>query len=181
VARPVTIDRTCPVACGCLLETIGRWHCGVRFVKRVRSVEVSRARAVRDLRVRSVEQRVRSLDDYWGAELTVEILRLSFEEEDTWTATGDRSQCSASGHIDRHVRSLRKSPNKGVTALFVREAINTYGGRPWSGAEHTLALVGYVVVLGSPITHSCLIVFIGSSERAILVRLHCEIASSGTR
>jgi hypothetical protein len=39
-------------------------------------------------------------------------------------------------------------------------------------AEHTLALVAYVVVLGSPLTHSCLIVFIGSSERAILVQLH---------
>jgi hypothetical protein len=47
--------------------------------------------------------------------------------------------------------------------------------------EHTLALVAYVVVLGSPLTHSCLIVFIGSSERAILVRLHREVASSGTR
>jgi hypothetical protein len=36
-------------------------------------------------------------------------------------------------------------------------------------------------MLGSPLTHSCLIVFIGSSERAILVRLYCEIALSGTR
>jgi hypothetical protein len=48
-------------------------------------------------------------------------------------------------------------------------------------AEHTIALVAYVVVLGSPLTHSCLIVFIWSSEWAILVRLYREIASSGTR
>jgi hypothetical protein len=47
--------------------------------------------------------------------------------------------------------------------------------------EHTIVFVAYVVVLGSPLTHSCLIVFIGSSERAILVRLHHEVASSGTR
>jgi hypothetical protein len=76
---------------------------------------------------------------------------------------------------------MRKTPSEGVTAIFIRGAINTSGGRPWPAAEHTLALVAYVVVLGSPLTHSCLIVFIGSSERAILVRLHCEIASSGTR
>jgi hypothetical protein len=48
-------------------------------------------------------------------------------------------------------------------------------------AEHTRALVAYVVVLGSPLTHLSLIVFIWSSEWAILVRLHCEVASSGTR
>jgi hypothetical protein len=39
--------------CGCSLEMTGRYHCGVRFVKRARPVKVSRARAVRDLRVRS--------------------------------------------------------------------------------------------------------------------------------
>jgi hypothetical protein len=38
-----------------------------------------------------------------------------------------------------------------------------------------------VVVLGSPLTPSCLIVFIKLSERAILVRLHRVVASSGTR
>ena len=38
-----------------------------------------------------------------------------------------------------------------------------------------------MVVLGSPLTHLSLIVFIRSSECAILVRLHCEVASSGTR
>jgi hypothetical protein len=30
-ARLATIDRTCPVTSGCLLETTGRWHCGVRL------------------------------------------------------------------------------------------------------------------------------------------------------
>jgi hypothetical protein len=69
----------------------------------------------------------------------------------------------------------------GVTALFDRGVINRPCGRPWPAAEHTLALVAYVVVLGSPLTHSCLIVFIGSSERAILVRCIERIASSGTR
>jgi hypothetical protein len=44
---------------------------------------------------------------------------------------GDRTQCSASGHIDRRVRSLRKTPSEGVTAIFVYGAINTCGGRPW--------------------------------------------------
>jgi hypothetical protein len=48
-------------------------------------------------------------------------------------------------------------------------------------AEHTIALVAYVVVLRSPLTHSCLIVFIGSSEIVILVRCIVRIASSGTR
>jgi hypothetical protein len=38
-----------------------------------------------------------------------------------------------------------------------------------------------MVVLGSPLTHLSLIVFIQSSERAILVRLHHKVASSGTR
>jgi hypothetical protein len=53
VARPVMIDRTRPVTCGCLLEMTRHWHCDVRFVKRARPVEVSRVRAVRDLRVQS--------------------------------------------------------------------------------------------------------------------------------
>jgi predicted membrane protein len=38
-----------------------------------------------------------------------------------------------------------------------------------------------LIVLGSPLTHLSLIVFIGSSERAILVRCTVRIASSGTR
>jgi hypothetical protein len=32
VARPIMIDRTRPVVCGYLLESIGRWHCGVQSV-----------------------------------------------------------------------------------------------------------------------------------------------------
>jgi hypothetical protein len=89
-------------------------------------------------------------------------------------ATRPVSSTGASGQCE-------KMPSKGVTVIFVRGAINTCGGRPWPVAEHTLALVAYVVVLGSPLTHSCLIVFIGSSERAILVRCIVRIASSGTR
>jgi hypothetical protein len=75
----------------------------------------------------------------------------------------NRTPCSASGQFNRHVRSMRKTPSEGVTAIFVCGAINTCGGRPWLVAEHTIALVAYVVVLGSPLTHSCLIVFIRSS------------------
>jgi hypothetical protein len=41
--------------------------------------------------------------------------------------------------------------------------------------------VACVGVLGSPLTHSCLIVFIRLSERAILVRCIMRIASSDTR
>ena len=51
----------------------------------------------------------------------------------------------------------------------------------WPATEHTRALVAYVVVLGSPLTHICLIVIIRLCERAILVQLHHEVASSGTR
>jgi hypothetical protein len=36
-------------------------------------------------------------------------------------------------------------------------------------------------VLGCPLTHICLIVIIRLSVSAILVRLYCESASSGTR
>jgi hypothetical protein len=82
---------------------------------------------------------------------------------------------------DRRVYCPRKTSSEGATAIFVCGAINRRCGRPWLGAEHNLALVAYVVVLGRPLTHSCLIVFIGSSERAILERLHREIASYGTR
>jgi hypothetical protein len=31
VARPVVVHLTRPVVRGCLLEMIGRWHCGVRY------------------------------------------------------------------------------------------------------------------------------------------------------
>jgi hypothetical protein len=73
------------------------------------------------------------------------------------------------------------APEFAATANIALGAINRSGGRPWLVAEHSIVLVAYVVVLGSPLTHSSLIVFIGSSERTILVRLHREVASSGTR
>jgi hypothetical protein len=85
-------------------------------------------------------------------------------------AHGDWTRCSASDQFDRHVRSSRNLPSEGVTALFDRGVINRCLGRPWTIADHTIVFVTCVVVLGSPLTHSCLIVFIGSSERAILVR-----------
>jgi hypothetical protein len=73
------------------------------------------------------------------------------------------------------------APEFAAKASIALGAINTYGGRPLPVAEHTLALVAYVVVFGSPLTHSCLIVFIRSSERTILVCCIVRIASSGTR
>jgi hypothetical protein len=91
-------------------------------------------------------------------------------------AQGDRTRCSASGQFDRRVRLSRNLPSEGVTALFDHGVINRCLGWPWPGAEHTIVFVTCVVVLRSPLTHSCLIVFIRSSERAILVccfeRLH---------
>ena len=87
----------------------------------------------------------------------------------------------ASGRSDRHIRSSRKTPSEGITALFVRWVKNRSHGRPWAVAEHTRALVACVVVLGSPPSHIYLIVIIRLCERAILVRLHREVASSGSR
>jgi hypothetical protein len=93
------------------------------------------------------------------------------------TGRGAARLVSSTGASDR----CEKMPSEGVMVIFVHGAINTCGGWPWSVAKHTLALVAYVVVLGSPLTHSCLIVFIGSSERAILVHCIMRIAQSGTR
>jgi hypothetical protein len=66
-------------------------------------------------------------------------------------------------------------------ALFMWGLINS----PLAGLrlvlEHPWALVACVGVLGSPLTHLSLIVFIWSSEWVILVWLHREVASSGTR
>jgi hypothetical protein len=75
-------------------------------------------------------------------------------------AVSNQTRCSTSGQFDLRVRAMQKMPSEGVTVIFVRGAINTCGGQPWSGAEHTIALVAYVVVLRSPLTQSCLIVFI---------------------
>jgi hypothetical protein len=56
VARPATIDRTRPVVSGSLLEMIGRWHCGVRFVlRRVWSLARRRGRCVIGASDRGVE------------------------------------------------------------------------------------------------------------------------------
>jgi hypothetical protein len=57
VARPVTIDRTRQVVSGSLLESTGRWHCGVRLVSAARPVAWSATRISGDRtprRVRSI-------------------------------------------------------------------------------------------------------------------------------
>jgi hypothetical protein len=101
---------------------------------------------------------------------------------DMWRASERRTLDAASVAMatDAYI-APEKHLVKGKRLYSFVGAINRRCGQPWLGAKHTLALVAYVVVLGSPLTHSYLIVFIRSSERAILVRLHREIASCGTR
>jgi hypothetical protein len=70
---------------------------------------------------------------------------------------------------------------RGTIALILWGLINSPLVGLWQTAEHTRALVACVVVLRSPLTHSYLIVFIQLSEWVILVWLHHEVASSGTR
>ena len=55
-------------------------------------------------------------------------------------------------------------PVKGYNSSIFMGAINRRGLGLGLAAEHTRALVAYEVVLGSPLTHSSLIVFIRSSE-----------------
>jgi hypothetical protein len=137
---------------------------------------VSRVRAMRDLCVRS-----------WLADASSRLVIIggssgrSWIQGDTWTATGDRTQCSASGHIDRHVRSLWKTPSEDVTAIFDRGVINRSGGRPWLWLS-TLGMCCLVCAwFEKPPTHLCLLDYESISEWAILVRLHHEVASSGNR
>jgi hypothetical protein len=57
VVRPVTIDRTRPVVSGSLLESTGRWHCGVWSVQAAHPVVWSATRVSGDRtprRVRSI-------------------------------------------------------------------------------------------------------------------------------
>jgi hypothetical protein len=68
-----------------------------------------------------------------------------------------------------------------VTASLGPPSINRGCGRPFEGAEHLGDLVSMCESAWEPSTHSNLIVIIRLSERAILVRLLWEIASSGTR
>jgi hypothetical protein len=56
------------------------------------------------------------------------------------------------------------APEFAATASIALGAINRSGVWSWLVAEHTILLVAYVVVLGNSLTHSCLIVFIRSSE-----------------
>jgi len=55
---------------------------------------------------------------------------------------------------------FKKCPVKGYNSSIFMGAINKRGLSLGLVAEHTRALVAYVVVLGSPLTHSSLIVFI---------------------
>jgi hypothetical protein len=78
--------------------------------------------------------------------ITVGIVRAVLNEETTWTAQSDRT-------LGGCIQSCRKTPSEGVTALFVRGVINRALGSLGLVAEHTRALVAYVIVLGSPLTH----------------------------
>ena len=70
---------------------------------------------------------------------------------------------------------------KGYNGSIFVGAINIRGLGLGLVAEHTRALVACVVVLESPPSHICLIVITRLCERVILVRLHREVVSSGTR
>ena len=63
----------------------------------------------------------------------------------------------ASGHPE-------PCPVKGYNSSIFMGAINRRSLSLGPVAEHTRALVAYVVVVGSPLTHSSLIVFIRLSE-----------------
>jgi hypothetical protein len=57
VAHLVTIDRTHPVVYGCLLESTGHWHCGIRSVQAACLVALSATRISGD----RMPRRVRSI------------------------------------------------------------------------------------------------------------------------
>jgi hypothetical protein len=89
---------------------------------------------------------------------------------------------AAIGRRAWRVRSPRVSPSKGATTLLSHEVINRSVGRPWAGSWAPLSLSGFCAgVLGSRLTHLCLIVIIRSSEWVISSALRREVASSGTR
>jgi hypothetical protein len=106
-------------AMGALWTTIGRWHCRVRSLRGARSVGASRAQALCERRVRSIRRRVRSIAfDRWRTVTVGGSSGRGRFREDTWTAQGDRTRCSASGQFDQRVRSLRVVPSEGVQWLF---------------------------------------------------------------
>jgi hypothetical protein len=118
-ARSVTRNQTRPVAMGALWTAIGRWHCRVRSLRGARPVGASRAQALCDRRVWSFERHVRSIVfDRWRAVTVGGSSGRGCFWEDTWTAQGDRTRCSASGQFDQRVRSLRVVPSEGVQQLF---------------------------------------------------------------
>jgi hypothetical protein len=93
--------------------------------------------------------------------LTVEIVRLQLKKERHVDGQGAPD---AGGYVRCLGTRASGAPESATTVSVALGAINTYGGRPWPVAEYTLALVAYVVVLGSPLTHLSLIVIIRSSE-----------------
>jgi hypothetical protein len=105
---------------------------------------------------------------------------------DTWQrSSGAGWGASDAGRVrwvgDRRVCCPRKRLVKRQRLYSFMGVINRWLVGLGRLAEYPWALVARVSVLGSPLTYSCLIVFIGSSERAILVRCIVRIASSDTR
>jgi hypothetical protein len=111
-ARPVTRDRTRPVAMGALWTVTGRCHCRVRSLPRARPIDASRARSA----VQSACPVVAF--DCWRAVTVGGSGDHDCFWEDTWTAQGDRTRCNTSGQFDRRVRSSRKTPSERVQRLF---------------------------------------------------------------
>jgi hypothetical protein len=122
-ARPITCDRTRPVAVGALWTPTGRRVQRVRSLRGARPVGASRAQALCDRRVRLIGRRIRSIAfDRWCAVAVGGSSGRGCFQEDTWTAQGNRTRCSASGQFDQRVRSLRVVPNEGVQRLFCGRA-----------------------------------------------------------
>jgi hypothetical protein len=88
--RPVTRDRTCPVAMGALWTTTGRWYCLVRLLRGARPVNASRhsrcvigASGQFDQRVRSARLRL--------FEVTNGYIRRGTSINTRWRAQGSYS------------------------------------------------------------------------------------------
>jgi hypothetical protein len=112
--------------------------------------------------------------DRWDALLPLKIGRLQLNERDTWTATRHRTLAGC-------VRSSRKLPSEGATALFDLGAkIEVVLGLGCSSALSRLSVHAWGV-LGESLTHLSLQECESIASEVILVRLHCEVASSDTR
>jgi hypothetical protein len=97
-------------------------------------------------------------------------------------STTGRIMCDhVSDHCSSEFGHYVDSPVKGVTAILALRAIKGDGGQPFERLS-TLGMCCPCVFLVWEPSNSLVLARVGSDcEWVILVRLHCEIASSGTR